>query len=192
MSPASTTAGDVAEFYDSDDWAAHVMGTWDNALAHGRIVATNMAGGHEPYVDVPTYTSPLFDTNIAVMGIAESNNPALESFSKMAPGDKGNTDYRKYFFKDNRLVGSVFIGSPKGRKKMVELIRRAARTPRKPSVTRSSTCGKGRRADRSVNATANGQKWVSCWMGCESAHLRISRRSSAYGMRTPGQPPPFG
>jgi NAD(P)H-nitrite reductase large subunit len=121
--PDVFTAGDVAEFYDPMIGRHTVMGTWDNALAHGRIAATNMAGGHEPYIDVATYTSPLFDTNIAVMGIAESNNPALESFSKMAPGDKGNTDYRKFFFKDNRLVGSVFIGSPKGRKKMVELIR---------------------------------------------------------------------
>jgi NAD(P)H-nitrite reductase large subunit len=121
--PGVYTAGDVAEFYDPMIGRHTVMGTWDNALAHGRVVAVNMAGGHEPYVDVATYTSPLFDTNIAVMGIAESHNPALESFSKMAPGDKGNTDYRKYFFKDNRLVGAVFIGSPKGRKKMVELIR---------------------------------------------------------------------
>jgi len=86
-------------------------------------VAINMAGGHEPYVDVATYTSPLFNTNIAVMGIAESNNPALTSNSHSAPGDKGNTDYRKFFFKEHRLVGAVFIGSPKGRKKMVEMIR---------------------------------------------------------------------
>jgi NAD(P)H-nitrite reductase large subunit len=121
--PGVYTAGDVAEFYDPMIGRHTVMGTWDNALAHGRVVAVNMAGGHEPYVDVATYTSPLFDTNIAVMGIAESHNPALESFSKMAPGDKGNTDYRKYFFKDNRLVGAVFIGSPKGRKKMVDLIK---------------------------------------------------------------------
>jgi NAD(P)H-nitrite reductase large subunit len=82
-----------------------------------------MAGGHEPYVDVPTYTSPLFDTNIAVMGTAESTNPDLTSVSRIAPGDKGGQDYRKFFFKQNRLVGAVFIGSPKGRKKMVELIR---------------------------------------------------------------------
>jgi NAD(P)H-nitrite reductase large subunit len=116
-------AGDVAEFYDPVIAQHHVMGTWDNALAHGRIVATNMAGGREPYIDVPTYTSPLFDTNIAVMGIAESNNPRLESVSRMAPGDKGNQDYRKFFFLENRLVGAVFIGSPKGRKKVVELIR---------------------------------------------------------------------
>lgn len=121
--PGVYSAGDVAEFYDSTLQRHNVMGTWDNALAHGRIAATNMAGGHSPYIDVPTYTSPLFDTNIAVIGTAESNNPALESFSHSAIGDKGNTDYRKFFFKENRLVGAVFIGSPKGRKKMVELIR---------------------------------------------------------------------
>ncbi|HEV2235458.1 MAG TPA: FAD-dependent oxidoreductase [Ktedonobacterales bacterium] len=121
--PGVFTAGDVAEFFDPMIGQQHTMGTWDNAIAHGKIAAVNMAGGHEPYVDVPTYTSPLFDTNIAVMGIAESNNPDLTSVSKSAPGDKGNTDYRKFFFKGNRLVGSVFIGSPKGRKKVVELIR---------------------------------------------------------------------
>jgi len=116
-------AGDVAEFYDPVIGQHHTMGTWDNALAHGRVVAANMAGGREPYIDVPTYTSPLFDTNIAVMGIAESNNPRLESVSRTAPGDKGNQDYRKFFFLENRLVGAVFVGSPKGRKKVVELIR---------------------------------------------------------------------
>ncbi len=120
-------AGDVAEFYDTMVDRHHTMGTWDNALAHGRVVAANMAGGHEPYLDVPTYTSPLFDTNIAVMGIAETNNPTLESVSRSMPGDKGGTDYRKFFFKQDRLVGAVFIGSPKGRKKVVELIRTAQR-----------------------------------------------------------------
>jgi NAD(P)H-nitrite reductase large subunit len=121
--PDVYSAGDVAEFYDPVIGQHHTMGTWDNALAHGRVVAANMAGAHEPYIDVPTYTSPLFDTNIAVMGIAESNNPRLESVSRTAPGDKGNQDYRKFFFLENRLVGAVFIGSPKGRKKVVELIR---------------------------------------------------------------------
>lgn len=121
--PGVYAAGDVAEFYDTMIDRHHTMGTWDNALAHGRVVAANMAGGREPYVDVPTYTSPLFDTNIAVMGIAETNNSELESVSRSMPGDKGGTDYRKFFFKHNRLVGAVFIGSPKGRRKVVELIR---------------------------------------------------------------------
>jgi NAD(P)H-nitrite reductase large subunit len=121
--PGVFAAGDVAEFYDAMIGNHHTMGTWDNALAHGRIAAVNMAGGHDPYLDVPTYTSPLFDTNIAVMGVAESNNPELHSVSRTAPGDKGNQDYRKFFFKNNRLVGAVFIGSPKGRRKIVEIIR---------------------------------------------------------------------
>jgi len=120
--PGVYSAGDVAEFYDSMIGRHHTMGTWDNALAHGRVAATNMAGGREPYVDVPTYTSPLFDTNIAVMGIAESNNPELTAITRIMPGEKGGKDYRKFFFKGNRLVGAVFIGSPKGRKKVVNII----------------------------------------------------------------------
>jgi NAD(P)H-nitrite reductase large subunit len=117
------SAGDVAEFYDSMIARHHTMGTWDNALAHGRVAAVNMAGGHEPYVDVPTYTSPLFDTNIAVMGVAESNNPELSAIVRTVPGDRGGTDYRKFFFREGRCVGAIFIGSPKGRRKVLEIIR---------------------------------------------------------------------
>ncbi len=127
--PGVFAAGDLAEFFDPVIGRHHTMGTWDNAIGHGRIAGVNMAGGHEPYVDVPTYTSPLFDTNIAVMGIAESHNPDLTSVSRTVPGDKGGKDYRKFFFKENRLVGAVFIGSPKGRKKVVELIRTGLECP---------------------------------------------------------------
>ncbi len=99
------------------------MGTWDNAMAHGRIAGVNMAGGHQPYIDVPTYTSPLFDVNIAVIGTAESNNPELESIARREPGEKGNDNYRKLFFRENKLVGAIMIGSPKGRKKLVDIVK---------------------------------------------------------------------
>jgi NAD(P)H-nitrite reductase large subunit len=121
--PGVYAAGDVAEFYDPTIGRHHTMGTWDNALAHGRIAGTNMAGGHEPYIDVPTYTSPLFDVNIAVMGTAESTNPELESVSLREPGEKGHENYRKLFLRDKKLVGAIMIGSPKGRKKLVDLIK---------------------------------------------------------------------
>lgn len=116
-------AGDVAEFYDMTVGYHHTMGTWDNALAHGRIVGANMAGDHQPYLDVPTYTSPLFDVNIAVVGTAESNNPELESIARREPGEKKNENYRKLFFRENKLVGVVMIGSPKGRKKLVDIVK---------------------------------------------------------------------
>ena len=116
-------AGDVAEFFDTTLGHHHTMGTWDNAMAHGRIAGVNMAGGHQPYNDVPTYTSPLFDVNIAVVGTAESNNPELVSIARREPGEKGNENYRKLFFRDDKLVGVLMIGSPKGRKKLVEIVK---------------------------------------------------------------------
>ncbi|MEO6892326.1 MAG: FAD-dependent oxidoreductase [Ktedonobacteraceae bacterium] len=121
--PGVYAAGDVAEFFDVAIGQHHSMGTWDNALAHGKLVATNMASGHEAYVDVPTYTSPLFDVNIAVVGTAESNNPELENIALRGPGEKGNENYRKLFFRENKLVGVLMIGSPKGRKKLVEIVK---------------------------------------------------------------------
>jgi NAD(P)H-nitrite reductase large subunit len=121
--PGVYAAGDVAEFYDPTINHHHTMGTWDNALAHGRIAGINMAGGHEAYIDVPTYTSPLFDVNIAVIGTAETNNPELQIIARREPGEKGNDNYRKLFFRENKLVGVVMIGSPKGRKKLVEIVK---------------------------------------------------------------------
>ena len=121
--PGVYAAGDVAEFYDATIDCHHTMGTWDNAMAHGRLAGVNMAGGHEAYLDVPTYTSPLFDVNIAVVGTAESNNPELVSIARREPGEKGNENYRKLFFRENKLVGVLMIGSPKGRKKLVDIVK---------------------------------------------------------------------
>ena len=121
--PDVYAAGDIAEFFDLTVDEHHTMGTWDNAMAHGRIAGVNMAGGRQAYVDVPTYTSPLFDVNIAVVGTAEANNPELESIALREPGEKGNENYRKLFFRENKLVGVLMIGSPKGRKKLVEIVK---------------------------------------------------------------------
>ncbi|GCE20617.1 NAD(P)/FAD-dependent oxidoreductase [Dictyobacter kobayashii] len=121
--PGVYAAGDVANFYDSTVNRHHTMGTWDNAKAHGQVAAINMAGGKQAYVDVPTYTSPLFDVNIAVVGSAESNNPEMETIALREPGEKGNENYRRLFFQKNKLVGVLMIGSPKGRKKLVEIVK---------------------------------------------------------------------
>ncbi len=121
--PGIYAAGDIAEFYDLTVQHHHTMGTWDNAMGHGRIAGTNMAGGRVQYHDVPTYTSPLFNVNIAVVGSAESDNPELEMLSLREPGEKESDNYRKLFFKEDKLVGVLMIGSPKGRKKLVELVK---------------------------------------------------------------------
>ncbi len=127
--PGVFAAGDVAEFFDPILGERRTLGTWDNALEHGRVAATNMAGGHQPYLDVPTRSSPIFDTNIVAMGLFEVTDPAVEALQRAMPGERGGTDYRRFFFRENRLVGAVFLGSPKGRKKVVELIRAGEQYP---------------------------------------------------------------
>lgn len=121
--PGVYAAGDVANFYDTTMKRHHSMGTWDNAKSHGQVAGINMAGGQQAYVDVPTYTSPLFDVNIAVVGNAESNNPEMETIGLREPGEKGNENYRRLFFHENKLAGVLMVGSPKGRKKLVEIVR---------------------------------------------------------------------
>lgn len=120
--PGVYAAGDVAEFYDPLTGRYRTLGTWDNALGQGRIAALNMAGGHEPYLDVPVRSSPIFDTNIVTVGVTEIDSPELASIWRIMPSEKSGKDYRKFIFKGVQLVGAVFIGSPKGRRKIEELI----------------------------------------------------------------------
>ncbi len=121
--PGIFAAGDVAEYEDEITGSHHVMGTWDNALAHGRVAALNMLGGSTPYVDVPTYQSGLFDTIISVLGVTPETLPDAASVVRC---DMGARTYRKLFFNQGRLVGAVMIGSIRGKKKLMDLIRQRA------------------------------------------------------------------
>ncbi len=121
--PAIFAAGDIAEYADQVTGSHHLMGTWDNALAHGRVAAMNMLGGNVPYVDVPTYQSGLFDTIISVLGVTPETAPDAESVVRCDPEARS---YRKLFFVQNRLVGAVMIGSIKGKRKLMDLIRQRA------------------------------------------------------------------
>lgn len=118
--PGIFAAGDVAEFDDVLLGRHHRMGTWDNALAHGRAVARNMMGAREAYVDVPTYQSGLFDTIISVLGMTPEDHPDLESVVQV---DMAARTYRKLFFLGDRLVGGVLIGSIRGKRKLMEMMK---------------------------------------------------------------------
>lgn len=122
--PDVWAAGDVAEFYDVVSQRHHRMGTWDNSLNHGRHVAKNMLGAREPYVEVPTYASSMFNSNISVMGVTTEEEPEAEDLVEF---DEAGRNYKRLFFLGDRLVGAILIGKMKGRKKVLELI--SSRTP---------------------------------------------------------------
>jgi 3-phenylpropionate/trans-cinnamate dioxygenase ferredoxin reductase subunit len=118
--PDAYAAGDIAVFYDLMVERHNQMGTWDNAEAHGKVAARNMAGADEDFFDVPTYTTTMFGSTLAVMGVTPDVHPGLESVRTFSFEEKF---YRKLFFKDDRLVGAIMIGPPKGRKKLIEIMR---------------------------------------------------------------------
>jgi NAD(P)H-nitrite reductase large subunit len=118
--PDVYAAGDVAVFYDQMIGKHNQMGTWDNAEAHGKTAAHNMAGDQEDFFDVPTYTTTMFGSTLAVMGVTPDVQPDLESVRTYSFEEKF---FRKLFFMDDRLVGAIMIGPPKGRKKLIEIMR---------------------------------------------------------------------
>lgn len=129
--PDVWAAGDVAEFFDVISGRHHRMGTWDNALNHGRHVARNMLGARQPYVEVPTYASSMFDSNISVMGVTPEEEDGLEPFGEV---DLEGRNYKRLFFKEGVLKGAILVGKMRGRKKILELITTRAPVESKAAV----------------------------------------------------------
>ena len=101
-------AGDCAEFYDPIADMHYRMGTWNNAGAHGKVVAANMAGGDARYHDVPEYSSLVFSgQTITQFGISPEYRNDLEAVSHV---DAEKKWYRCLYFRDDRFVGAVMIG----------------------------------------------------------------------------------
>ena len=133
--PGIFAAGDVAEFYDPLADMYYRMGTWNNAGAHGKVAAANMAGGDVRYHDVPEYASLLFSTQtITQFGISPEYRDDLETVRKI---DRQKGWYRALFFWKDRLVGGVLIGKGNraGKKRYVEAIK--ARATFEPSAWES-------------------------------------------------------
>jgi NAD(P)H-nitrite reductase large subunit len=116
-------AGDAAEFYDPVCGMHYRMGTWNNAGAHGKLVAINMAGGDARYDDVAEYSSKLFtEQTITQFGLSPELRAGLEIVYRV---DRDAKHYRALFFEENRLVGGVLIGKGNrgGKRKYVEAIK---------------------------------------------------------------------
>lgn len=134
--PGVYAAGDAASFFDPFLGRHHRMGTWDNALMHGRVAAENLLGSDRPYREVPTYSSPLFHSNIAVLGLTPEDEPNVTRESRT---DRAAKSSRTLFLLDGRLVGALLVGNIRGRKRLLDLI--AARERVDPDVRRQLLAG---------------------------------------------------
>ncbi len=123
-------AGDIADFYDPILEMRYRMGTWNNAGAHGKIVAQNMMGGSERYHDVPEYSSLLFKgQTITQFGLSPDVQPEIETARKI---DREKQWYRALYFWQERLVGGLFLGKGNraGKRKYVDAIKTKSRFPK--------------------------------------------------------------
>ncbi len=121
--------GDVAEFYDPIAEMNYRMGTWNNAGAHGKVAAINMAGGDSRYHDVPEYSSKLFTgQTITQFGLSPEYRGDLEMVRKI-DAEKGH--YRALFFHEERLAGAVLIGKGNraGKRRYLDAIKAKTRHP---------------------------------------------------------------
>ncbi|MDQ6823570.1 MAG: NAD(P)/FAD-dependent oxidoreductase [Candidatus Eremiobacteraeota bacterium] len=116
-------AGDIADFQDPILEMRYRMGTWNNAGAHGKVVAKNMIGGDERYHDVPEYSSLLFKgQTITQFGLSPEYRSDIETASSF---DREKQWYRGLYFLGGRLVGGIFLGkgNRSGKRKYVEAIK---------------------------------------------------------------------
>ncbi|GAC1413346.1 MAG: FAD-dependent oxidoreductase [Candidatus Velthaea sp.] len=123
-------AGDAAEFFDPIAEMHYRMGTWNNAGAHGKVAAANMAGGDVRYHDVPEYSSKIFtDQTITQFGLSPEYRNDLDLVRKVDDAQKW---YRALYFHEDRLVGGVLIGKGNraGKRKYLEAIKTKERFPR--------------------------------------------------------------
>lgn len=128
--PGIYAAGDIADFYDPILEIRYRMGTWNNAGAHGKVVAQNMMGGSEKYHDVPEYSSLLFKgQTITQFGLSPDLRPDLEVARSI---DREKRWYRALFFWQDRLVGGIMLGKGNraGKRKYIEAIKNKERFPK--------------------------------------------------------------
>jgi hypothetical protein len=79
-----------------------------------------MMGDHQPYHDVPYYTSGLFDSRLSAVGLTPDVLPGLDAIHRV---DWEKRNYRRLFFRDGRLVGAMLIGDLKPKTPYTQVIR---------------------------------------------------------------------
>lgn len=94
-------AGDCTESYDISAGASRILALLPNAYLQGEAAGINMAGGEKLYDNaIPMNAMGMFGYHMITAGTYEGEVYA----------EKSGRNYKKLFYKDNRLVGYIMIG----------------------------------------------------------------------------------
>lgn len=107
-------AGNMVEYYSPVLEERTVKGSWDHSEAMGEYAAENMLGEERPFDFVNTYGVGHFDVQFLAIG-DWTGEPLEKKYSE--------DEYRRLFFKNNRLTGAVMVGFTKGQEKIKTMIK---------------------------------------------------------------------
>jgi NAD(P)H-nitrite reductase large subunit len=111
-------AGDVVQALDLVEHEPAVSVLWTNAVDMGKAAGTNMAGGKKRYPGL-----------LSVLNATEIEGIPLVSAGAVTDGggevfiDNGYDGYRKLVFRDDRLIGAIFMGQLKNTGIYINLIK---------------------------------------------------------------------
>jgi NADPH-dependent 2,4-dienoyl-CoA reductase/sulfur reductase-like enzyme len=100
--PDIYAAGDLAAYPDPILGRMHFE-HWDNAIATGKTVAANMAGGDEVYRHVPYFFSDQFDLAINMLGYPS------DTAHVVVRGALQRDQFSAYFIEEGRLRGAMLV-----------------------------------------------------------------------------------
>ena len=116
--------GDVANSFQPSFGKHLSIGSWTNALFHGKIAGQNMFGEKSSIDFISSYSGVYFGINIIFMGDTSADKDTITVSRGENESLGGGTGWHEqFFFRDNLLVGATIINRSKDRKIIGELIK---------------------------------------------------------------------
>jgi 3-phenylpropionate/trans-cinnamate dioxygenase ferredoxin reductase subunit len=104
--PNVYTAGDIAQYFDPILNRVNINGSWASGKRQGEVAALNMVKGNTvPFEHVDFYSIDHFDKPVMSVGNILGD--------EIIEGVVAEGVYRRVIFKDNRVIGMVFVGDAK-------------------------------------------------------------------------------
>jgi 3-phenylpropionate/trans-cinnamate dioxygenase ferredoxin reductase subunit len=100
------TAGDVAQYFDPILNRVNINGSWASAKKQGEVAALNMLNGPKvPFEHVDFYSIDHFDKPVMSVGNILGD--------EIIEGVIAEGVYRRVIFKENRMIGMIYVGDAK-------------------------------------------------------------------------------